>query len=148
MSEQESKPEFAGQVITDSPPTGIIAERYSGAGRQSFARKRLLSRCGAPVRMRVVVDEPPYQVNKAALVEKVAAMVKERKPEGISDMRDESDRQGMRAAFDLRANVRPRIVLNSLYKFAAMQKSFSANMLALGGRDASRSGISSISGAR
>ena len=64
--------------------------------------------------------------------------MKERKWEGISDMRDESDRQGMRVVLEQRANVQPRIVLNGLYKFAAMQKSFSANMLALGGRDAAR----------
>ena len=57
-----------------------------------------------------------------ALVEKVAAMVKERKPEGISDMRDESDRQGMRTVLGLRANVQPRIVLNSLYKFRYAKK--------------------------
>ena len=81
--------------------------------------------------MQIIVNELPYQVNKAALVEKVASLVKDRKIEGISDLRDESDREGMRVVFELRSGVQPRVVLNNLYKFTAMQSSFSANMLAL-----------------
>ena len=79
----------------DFPAGGVIAggkgirEAYETERGQTIVRAKASSRCGAPVRMRTVVDEPPYQVNKAAMVEKVAALVKERKPEGISDMRDE-----------------------------------------------------------
>ena len=64
-------------------------------------------------RMQIIVSELPYQVNKAALVEKVAALVKDRKIEGISDLRDESDREGMRVVFELRAGGQPMVVLNN-----------------------------------
>jgi len=77
------------------------------------------------------VTELPYQVNKAALVERVADLVRDKKIEGISDLRDESDRQGMRIVFELRREAQPRSVLNQLYKHTAMQQSFFVNMLAL-----------------
>ncbi len=82
-------------------------------------------------RMQIIVNELPYQVNKAALIQKIASLVKERKIDGISDIRDESDREGMRIVMELRAGVQPRVVLNNLYKFTPMQSTFSANMLAL-----------------
>ena len=82
-------------------------------------------------RFQIVVTELPYQVNKAALVEKTAALVKSRKIDGISEIRDESDRDGMRIVYELRGGVQPQVVLNNLYKHTSLQSSFSANMLAL-----------------
>ena len=120
-------------------PTGATIMGTSGI-REAYAtgRGQIIVRAKAEIepmnrsnRMQIIVNELPYQVNKAALVEKVAGLVKSRKIEGISDLRDESDREGMRVVFELRAGVQPMVVLNNLYKFTAMQNSFSANMLAL-----------------
>ena len=122
----------------DFPTGGIIMGTKGIKDAYSDGRGQIIVRAKAAIepmkragRMRIIVSELPYHVNKAAMVEKVAALVKERKLEGISDMRDESDRQGMRVVFELRANVQPQVVLNNLYKLTAMQSSFSANMLAL-----------------
>ena len=82
-------------------------------------------------RQQIIVTELPYQVNKAALIEKIAALVKGKRLEGISDIRDESNRQGMRIVIELRSGAQGLVVLNNLYKLTAMQSSFSANMLAL-----------------
>ncbi len=84
-------------------------------------------------RQQIIVSELPYQVNKAALIEKIAALVKAKRIEGISDIRDESNRQGMRIVIELRSGAQGLVVLNNLYKLTAMQSSFSANMLALVG---------------
>ncbi len=110
---------------------GIKSAYSTGRGQVIVRAKARIEPMRRSNRMQIIVDELPYQVNKAALVEKVAALVKDRKIEGISDLRDESDREGMRVVFELRAGVQPRVVLNNLYKFTAMQSSFSANMLAL-----------------
>ena len=122
----------------DFPTGGIIMGTDGIQSAYSTGRGQIVVRAKARVepmrrsnRMQIIVSELPYQVNKAALVEKVAALVKDRKIEGISDLRDESDREGMRVVFELRAGVQPMVVLNNLYKFTAMQSSFSANMLAL-----------------
>jgi len=82
-------------------------------------------------RKRIVVSELPYQVNKAKLVEKIAEHVRNKKIEGISDLRDESDRDGMRIVIELRRDANPNIVLNNLYKHTQMQVTFGAIMLAL-----------------
>lgn len=79
----------------------------------------------------IIVTEIPYQVNKARLIEKIAELVKDKKIEGISDLRDESDRQGMRIVIELRRDAVPKVVLNLLYKHTQMQDSFGVNMLAL-----------------
>ena len=122
----------------DFPTGGIIMGTDGIQSAYSTGRGQVVVRAKARIepmrrsnRMQIIVSELPYQVNKAALVEKVAALVKDRKIEGISDLRDESDREGMRIVFELRAGVQPRVVLNNLYKLTAMQSSFSANMLAL-----------------
>ncbi len=122
----------------DFPTGGTIMGASGIRDAYSTGRGQIIVRAKAEIepmrrsnRMQIIVNELPYQVNKAALVEKVAALVKARKIEGISDLRDESDREGMRVVFELRAGVQPRVVLNNLYKFTAMQSSFSANMLAL-----------------
>ncbi|MBM3948239.1 MAG: DNA gyrase subunit A [SAR202 cluster bacterium] len=82
-------------------------------------------------RRQIIVNELPYQVNKAALVEKIASLIKNKRFEGISDIRDESNRQGMRVVIELKAGTEPLVILNNLYKFTPMQSSFAANMLAL-----------------
>ncbi|WP_138754033.1 DNA gyrase subunit A [Paenibacillus sinopodophylli] len=80
---------------------------------------------------RIIVHELPYQVIKARLVEKIAELVREKKIEGITDLRDESDRNGMRVVIELRRDVNPSIVLNNLYKHTQLQSNFGINMLAL-----------------
>ena len=82
-------------------------------------------------RQRIVVTELPYQVNKAALVEKIATLAKEKKIEGISEVRDESDREGMRMVVELQRNAAAGVVLNNLYQHTAMQNAFHVNMVAL-----------------
>jgi DNA gyrase subunit A len=79
----------------------------------------------------IIVTEIPYMVNKASLIEKAAALVNEKRIEGISDIRDESDRDGMRIVFDLRKDAIPNIVLNNLYKYTQLQSSFGVNNVAL-----------------
>jgi len=111
--------------------TGIREAYATGRGQIVVRAKAEIEPMRRSSRMQIIVNELPYQVNKAALVEKVAGLVKSRKIEGISDIRDESDREGMRIVFELRSGVQPMVVLNNLYKFTAMQSSFSANMLAL-----------------
>ncbi len=80
---------------------------------------------------RIVVTEIPYMVNKAKLIEKIADLVKEKKIEGITDLRDESDRNGMSIVIELRRDVNANVTLNQLYKYTQMQDTFSINMLAL-----------------
>ena len=82
-------------------------------------------------RSRIVVTELPYQVNKARLIEKIADLVRDKTIEGITDLRDESDRQGMRIVIDLRRDITAQIVLNQLFKHTQMQDTFGVNMIAL-----------------
>lgn len=82
-------------------------------------------------RSAIIVNEIPFQVNKAKLVEKIAELVKDKKIEGISDLRDESDRRGMRIVIELKKDANPNVILNQLYKFTQMQESFGIIMLAL-----------------
>ena len=82
-------------------------------------------------RRQIIVTELPYQINKAALVEKIAGLIKNKRFEGISDIRDESNREGMRVVIELKSGTEPLVILNNLYKFTPMQSSFAANMLAL-----------------
>ena len=95
------------------------------------ARQGPRSRSRAAGRFQIIVTELPYQVNKATLIEKIAELVKEKRIEGISDLRDESDRQGMRIVIELKRDAKPQAVLNQLYKHTAMQTTFGVNMLAL-----------------
>lgn len=82
-------------------------------------------------RTRIVVDEIPYQVNKRVLVESIAHLINEKKIEGISDLRDETDKDGVRVVIDLKAGVVADVVLNNLYKLTQLQDSFGINMVAL-----------------
>ena len=121
-------------------PTGGTIMGTSGA-REAYTtgKGQIVVRAVAEVeemprnvnRMQIVITELPYQVNKAALVEKIATLVKNRKIEGVSEVRDESDRDGMRVVIELRGGVQPQVILNNLYKQTPLQSSFSANMLAL-----------------
>ena len=82
-------------------------------------------------KMRIIFTEIPYQVNKAKLIEKIAELAREKKIDGITDLRDESDRNGMRIVIELRRDVRPQVLLNNLYKHTALQTTFGVNSLAL-----------------
>lgn len=82
-------------------------------------------------RNRIAVTQIPYQVNKARLIEKIADLVKEKRIQGIADLRDESDRRGMRVVIDLKRDEEPQIVLNNLYRHTALQSSFGVNLLAI-----------------
>lgn len=82
-------------------------------------------------RQAIIIDEIPYQVNKARMIERIAEVVKEKVIEGIADLRDESDRQGMRVVIELKREAVPDVVLNQLYRYTALQTSFGINMLAL-----------------
>ena len=84
-------------------------------------------------RMGLVITEIPYQVNKASMIEKIAELVRDKRVEGISDIRDESDRQGMRVVVELKRDAVPDVVLNQLYRFSPLQTSFGTNIVALNG---------------
>ncbi len=121
----------------DFPTGGIILGRrgireayYTGHGRIEVRAKTNIEQMQGN-RCRIVVTEIPYQVNKARLVEKIAELVHEKRIEGISDIRDESDREGMRIVIELKKDVYPQVVLNFLYKHTSLQETFGANMLAL-----------------
>ena len=86
---------------------------------------------GRPDKDAIIITQLPYQTNKAALIEKIAELVNDKRIEGISDIRDESDRNGMRVVIELKRDAYPRVVLNNLYKQTPVQSNFGANMLAL-----------------
>ena len=110
---------------------GIRSAASTGRGQIIVRAKVEIETIQRTERDRIVVSELPYQVNKATLVEKIASLVKDKRIEGVTEIRDESNREGMRVVIELRAGTQPRVVLNNLYKLTAMQSSFSANMLAL-----------------
>ena len=122
----------------DFPTGGLILGRagireayYTGHGRITVRAKTEIEDMPGN-RARIIVKEIPYQVNKAVLVQKIAELVRDKKVEGISDIRDESnDRQGMRVVIELKKDVQPQVVLNTLYKHTSLQENFGANMLAL-----------------
>src|SRR5579885_634756 len=110
---------------------GGIKEAYR-TGRGSFVMRAraAIERVGKD-REHIVVTEIPYQVNKAKLIEKAAELVQDKKIEGISDIRDESDRQGMRIVFELKRGEQAEVILNNLYKYTPMQTSFGMILLAV-----------------
>ena len=121
-------------------PTGGLILGYSGAksayltGRGSVMMR---ARCSIEEirkdREAIIVHDIPYQVNKAALVARIAELVKEKKLEGISDIRDESDRLGVRVVVEIKRDFQADVVLNQLYKYTSLQTSFGMNMLAING---------------
>lgn len=119
-------------------PTGGIIYGYSGV-KSAFetGRGRIVMRAKAEIeitkndRAQIVVTEIPFQVNKASMIEKTAHMVNDKKLEGISDIRDESDKSGLRVVYELKRDAIPNIVLNNLFKYTQLQTSFSVNNIAL-----------------
>ncbi|MFB7815111.1 DNA gyrase subunit A [Paenibacillus chitinolyticus] len=118
-------------------PTGAYILGREGI-RQAYATGRgsVTMRAKADIeevnnKARIIVHEIPYQVNKARLIEKIAELVRDKKIDGITDLRDESDRNGMRIVMELRRDVNPNVVLNNLYKHTALQSNFGIIMLAL-----------------
>lgn len=124
-------PDFptGGQILGNAG----IKEAYT-VGRGSITMRGVAtieSMEGRGDRSAIIVTELPYQTNKAALIEKIAELVNDKRLEGISDIRDESDRDGMRIVIELKRDAYPRVVLNNLYKQTQIQSNFGANMLAL-----------------
>ena len=121
----------------DFPTSAIIMGKESIADAYRTGRGKVKVRARACIeelakgRQQIVVTEIPYQVNKAKLVERIAELVKDKKLEGISDLRDESNRQGMRIVIELKRDANANIVLNNLYKHSQMEDTFSIIMLAL-----------------
>lgn len=119
-------------------PTGGLILGYSGAKSAYFTgRGSVIMRAKCTIeelrkdKEAIIVHEVPYQVNKAALIARIAELVKEKKLEGISDIRDESDRQGVRVVIEIKRDFQADVILNQLYKFTALQTSFGMNMLAI-----------------
>ncbi len=110
---------------------GIKSAYTTGHGRVVVQAKAYIDEAEETSRRQIVILELPYQTNKAALVEKIADLVADKKITGISELRDESDRQGMRIVIELKKDAQPQVVLKNLYKHTAMQSAFSCNMLAL-----------------
>jgi DNA gyrase subunit A len=122
----------------DFPTAGIIQGREGIRNAYATGHGKIVVRAKAHItgvslqgKRQIIVSELPYQTNKAALIEAIAELVKDKKIDGISDLRDESDRQGMRIVIDLKRDTQPQNVLNNLFKHTAMQSSFFVNMLAL-----------------
>ena len=110
---------------------GIYDAYHTGHGRLMVRAKAGIEDDERAGRQRIIVSQIPFQVNKATLVEKIAMLAKERKIDGISEVRDESDREGMRIVVELGRNAAARVVLNNLYQHTSMQSAFHVNMVAL-----------------
>ena len=123
----------------DFPTGGVILGR--GGARKAYLEGRgsVIIRAKTRVeeirkdRYAIILDEIPYQVNKASMIEKIAELVRDKKLEGISAVQDESDRVGVRVVIELKRDATPDVVMNQLYRFTPMQTSFGCNMLALNG---------------
>ncbi|GEO06340.1 DNA gyrase subunit A [Adhaeribacter aerolatus] len=130
--------ELMEHITAPDFPTGGIIYGYEGV-RTAFetGRGRVIMRAKATFettptgKEQIIVTEIPYMVNKAAMIEKTAALINEKKIEGISDLRDESDRDGLRIVYDLKRDAMPNVVLNNLYKYTQLQSSFGVNNVAL-----------------
>ena len=129
LLEHISGPDFpTGGIIMGR--SGIRAAYATGRGKV-VVRSRTNFETFASDRTRIIVDQLPYQVNKSLLLKSIADQVKEKRIEGISDLRDESDRNGMRIVIELKKDANPQVVLNNLFKQTALQSSFGIIMLAL-----------------
>jgi DNA gyrase subunit A len=130
--------ELTQHITAPDFPTGGTIYGYTGV-KSAFetGRGRVVLRAKADIevmksgREQIIVTEIPYQVNKASMIEKTAALVNEKKIEGISDIRDESDRSGMRIVYELKKDAIGNVVLNNLYKYTQLQSSFGVNNVAL-----------------
>jgi DNA gyrase subunit A len=123
----------------DFPTGGIILGRSGIYSAYSTGRGSIIMRGKVEIeqirneREAIIVTEIPYQVNKASMIEKMAELVRDKRIEGISDIRDESDRQGYRVVIELKRDANAEVVLNQLYRFTPLQTSFGANVVALNG---------------
>src|SRR5687768_609165 len=131
-------PELMKYVTAPDFPTGGIIYGVSGVQEGYLTgRGRIVVRAKAEIvtnangKDQIIVTEIPYMVNKAMMIEKTAALINEKKIEGISDLRDESDRDGYRVVYDLKKDAIPNIVLNNLFKYTQLQTSFGVNNVAL-----------------
>jgi len=121
----------------DFPTGGIILGRQGIRSAYHLGRGSIMMRGKVTIdtirkdREAIIITEIPYQVNKASMVERIGELIREKKIEGISDLRDESNREGMRVVIELRRDAVPDVVLNQLYKYTPLQTSFGANMVAL-----------------
>jgi DNA gyrase subunit A len=121
----------------DFPTGGFLIGKQAARGALARGRGSILMRARCHVeeirkdREAIIVTEIPYQVNKAVLQERIAELVREKRVEGISDIRDESDRHGMRVVIELKRDASSEVVLNQLYRYSQLQTSFGVNMLAL-----------------
>lgn len=120
----------------DFPTGGLIIGREGIRNAYRTGRGTIKIRARAEIeqvgnKTQIVITEVPYQVNKARLIETIAELVRERKIEGITDLRDESDRTGLRVVIELKKDVQPKVILNQLYKHTQMQENFGVIMLAL-----------------
>ena len=129
LMEHVSGPDFpTGGIIMGR--SGIRAAYATGRGKVVVRARTEFEEFGKD-RMRIIVTELPYQVNKRQLIKNIAEQVKDKRLEGISDLRDETDRNGMRMVIELKKDANPQVVLNNLYKQTALQSSFGIIMLAL-----------------
>lgn len=140
-------PEFQSEVTVDElmqfvpgpdfPTGGAIYDQKEIANAYATGRGRILMRAIANIvegkggKFQIIISEIPFQVNKARLVAKIAELVKNKKIEGIADIRDESNKEGIRVVIEIKREGKPKTILNKLYKYTEMQKAFNANMLAL-----------------
>jgi DNA gyrase subunit A len=121
----------------DFPTGGIMLGRAGARAAYHTGRGSIVVRGKVEVeegkrdRLSIIISEIPYQVNKTTMIERIAELVRDKRIEGISDLRDESDRDGMRVVIELKRDAVPDVVLNQLYRFSPLQSSFSANMMAL-----------------
>ncbi|MDJ0714065.1 MAG: DNA gyrase subunit A [Prochloraceae cyanobacterium] len=142
ISEQELRtyilgPDFptGGQILGRSGIKDAYTKGRGSITMRGVAEIETLNQRGRQEKEAIVITELPYQTNKAALIEKIAELVNDKRIEGISDIRDESDRNGMRVVIELKRDAYPKVVLNNLYKQTPLQANFSANMLALVNRE-------------
>src|SRR5215468_10825361 len=121
----------------DFPTGALLIGKQNARGALARGRGSILMRARCAVeeirkdREAIIVTELPYQVNKAMLIERIAELVRDKRVEGIADIRDESDRVGMRMVIELKRDASSEVVLNQLYRFSSLQQSFGVNMLAL-----------------
>ncbi len=121
----------------DFPTSGLIIGRSGSRAGMFKGRGSVLMRGRTEIEetsrggTAIIISEIPFQVNKASMIEKIAELVREKRIEGISDIRDESDREGMRVVIELRREAVPDVILNQLYRYSPLQTSFGVNMLAL-----------------
>lgn len=130
--------ELMEHVLAPDFPTGGTIYGYEGV-KQAFetGRGRIVVRAKAHFetlasgKEQIIITEIPYMVNKASMIEKTAALINEKRIEGIADLRDESDRDGMRIVYDLKRDAMPNVVLNQLYRYTQLQSSFGVNNVCL-----------------